>query len=89
LKEIKKGTEAQNKKKAKSGVPPIKVLGWKEKPKYDQSLHSLVWSTLAESEGEKFINYEARLLSRTGYVSAILVCSESDYEIVKPNMKSH
>ncbi len=87
LKSYKEGTERQNKINAKSGIPPLNILGWKEEPKYDVGLHSLVWSTLLESEGSKIINYEARILSRTGYVSAILVCSESDYESVKPNMK--
>ncbi|KNY25979.1 DUF2167 domain-containing protein [Pseudobacteroides cellulosolvens] len=87
LESYKEGTKAQNKINAKSGIPPLNVLGWREEPKYDEGLHSLVWSTLLESKGSKIINYEARILSRTGYVSAILVCSESDYDSVKPNMK--
>lgn len=43
-------------------------------PFYNEATHNLTWSMLAEDGNkEKLINYNVRLLTRQGYISAILV----------------
>ena len=54
---------------------------WDVPPFYDNDLHSLSWSLLAhDNQNNGVINYNVRLLSREGYISAILV---SDPENLK------
>jgi uncharacterized membrane-anchored protein len=71
------GTEEQNKTREEKGYPLLEVNGWNQPPAYDENTHNLVWALELESEGEKIINYNTRVLSRNGYVSAILV-SDAD-----------
>jgi uncharacterized membrane-anchored protein len=72
LESYKKGTEEQNK-----DVGPENQLfidRWDVAPFYDNALHSLSWSLLAHDyQNNSVINYNVRLLSRKGYISAILV----------------
>jgi len=50
------------------------VDGWDVPPFYDNAQHSLSWSLLAHDyDNEKIINYNMRILTREGYISAILV----------------
>src|SRR5215470_7270454 len=43
LENLKEGTEESNKDRRSRGLPEIDVLGWVEAPKYDPSVHRLVW----------------------------------------------
>lgn len=72
LESYKEGTEEGNKKLAKENQ--MTVEGWLVPPAYNESLHSLTWSLLAHDyQDNKFVNYNIRLLTRVGYISAILV----------------
>lgn len=72
LKSYKEGTEAANKETTEENH--LFVDGWDVPPTYDDNLHSLKWSLLAHDiNNETLINYNVRLLTREGYVSAILV----------------
>jgi len=88
LKNIIRGTEAANKIRKSKGQPPVYVIGWDEKPHYDPISHNLVWSILGESEGEKIINYNTRLLGRKGYISATLVVKPDTFVLAKPQLAS-
>ncbi|WNR42933.1 DUF2167 domain-containing protein [Paenibacillus roseipurpureus] len=73
LDSYRKGTENQN-----SHLPidrQLEVTGWDVKPFYDEKLHSLTWSLAAREKqsGHELVNYDERILTRTGYISAILV----------------
>ncbi|MEI7024646.1 DUF2167 domain-containing protein [Paenibacillus sp. y28] len=77
LKSYKEGTEEHN--KTLSEADQIHVVGWDVEPFYDSQTHNLSWSMLAEySDKTKLINYNVRLLTRTGYVSVILA-SDPDH----------
>ncbi|MCM3631089.1 DUF2167 domain-containing protein [Paenibacillus glycanilyticus] len=55
------------------------VEDWDVAPFYDDKMHSLAWSLLAHDATEaKLINYNVRVLSRQGVVSAVLV-SDPEY----------
>lgn len=88
LESIKMGTEEANKIRKRKGQPPVYVIGWDEKPHYDPISHNLVWSILGESEGEKVINYNTRLLGRRGYISVTLVVEPATFSLVNPQVES-
>jgi uncharacterized membrane-anchored protein len=81
LQNIKDGTEAGNKDRAERGFPALDVVGWVEKPAYDESTHRLVWSILAKERGGASqgatINYNTYALGRQGYFELNLVTSEN------------
>jgi len=73
LQSIKAGNEAGNKERRRNGVPPLKLIGWEQEPRYDEATHNLEWAIRFESEGQPLLNYNTRLLGRKGYMSVILV----------------
>ncbi|WP_282936488.1 DUF2167 domain-containing protein [Paenibacillus sp. RC67] len=82
LKSYKKGTEEANKDKQPG--ERLYVTGWDVEPFYDEKTHNLTWSMLAEDDNkEQLLNYNVRLLTRKGYVSAILVSDPKHREADK------
>jgi uncharacterized membrane-anchored protein len=81
LQNIKDGTEASNKDRTERGFPALEVVGWVEKPAYDETTHRLVWSMLAKESGNAAqvatINYNTYALGREGYFELNLVTAES------------
>jgi uncharacterized membrane-anchored protein len=73
LDSVREGTEAANEERKKMGSDPIEIVGWFEKPHYDSNSHNLVWAIEGKSKEGGVVNYDLRLLSRRGYVSAKLV----------------
>jgi uncharacterized membrane-anchored protein len=81
LQSIKDGTAASNEERAKQGIPALNVVGWAEKPVYDETTHRLIWSVLARSEGAPAeegatINYNTYALGREGYFELNLITNE-------------
>jgi uncharacterized membrane-anchored protein len=82
LKSYQKGTEEANKDKQPG--ERLYVTGWDVEPFYDDKTHNLTWSMLAEDDNkEQLLNYNVRLLTRQGYVSAILVSDPEHREADK------
>jgi uncharacterized membrane-anchored protein len=82
LQSIKDGTEAGNEERAKQGIPALDVVGWAEKPFYDETTHRLIWSILARSRGAPSaegatINYNTYALGREGYFELNLITTEN------------
>jgi uncharacterized membrane-anchored protein len=80
LRNIKDGTEEDNKDRAARGFRELEVLGWAEKPTYDAATHRLVWALLSKHKGEpdseeKGVNYNTYALGRDGYFSLNLLTS--------------
>jgi len=72
LQSYKDGTEEVNKELKPEDR--LTVDKWDIEPFYDNSVHSLSWSLLLRDvQNNPIINYNIRLLTREGYVSAILV----------------
>ncbi|MEY9977608.1 DUF2167 domain-containing protein [Lysinibacillus sp. RC79] len=79
LESYKKGTEEMN--KDLSPENQLFVDKWDIAPFYDNALHSLSWSLLAhDNQNNGVINYNVRLLSREGYISAILVSAPANLQ---------
>jgi len=84
LDSYRKGTEAQNKYRAESGLPLIHVVGWQTPPRYNPETHNLEWAIRGESEGEEILNYDTRLLGRRGVMSVKLIVSPEELNTTLP-----
>jgi uncharacterized membrane-anchored protein len=73
LKAIQKGNEAANRARAKRGWAPLNITGWEQLPRYNPETHNLEWAIRAESEGSPVINWNTRLLGRSGVMKVTLV----------------
>ncbi len=88
LDSIRQGTEVANKERAKRGWAPVEVLGWKYQPFYDPATKRLEWAIDGQSGNDKVINYNTRILARTGVTSAVLVADPSILQTAVPEFKS-
>jgi uncharacterized membrane-anchored protein len=74
LEGVRSGTEQANKVRRKKGFPTVEVVGWFERPFYNQHTNNLVWAIEGRDEGgERIVNYNTRLLGRSGFMSVTLV----------------
>ena len=82
LKSVKQGTEQSNEERRKNGWDTLTLMGWKTKPQYDPTFKSLTWSFVARSDTshEDVVNYNARLLGRTGVMSAVVVADPAQLD---------
>jgi len=82
LKSYKDGTDAANEERPVE--EQLYVVDWHTAPYYDEEDRTLVWALLAKDyAGNSIINYNVRILTRQGYVSALLVTDEEtlDHDI--------
>lgn len=89
LEQMKAGTEEGNKERAQLGIPAMELVGWVQKPTYDDKTHRLLWSVEskdkdAPANSEHGINYNTYVLGREGYISLNLVTDMSTVEHDKP-----
>ncbi|HEY4221981.1 MAG TPA: DUF2167 domain-containing protein [Myxococcota bacterium] len=78
LKSIKEGTDNDNAERQKAGLPPLNILGWEQKPAYNEQAHALEWCVRAESGGTPSYNFNTRLLGRRGVVAVTLMFGGSN-----------
>jgi uncharacterized membrane-anchored protein len=88
LASIKKGTEEGNKERRRRGWPTMTILGWEQKPRYNELTHNLEWAIRGESEGNPVINYNTRLLGRGGVMRVTLVTDPSTLTPTLPKFKN-
>ena len=89
LQSIRDNTEKANAERRKQGVPELDILGWVEKPHYDNIHHRLIWSILAKEKGAQapdtnIINYKMLALGRQGYISLVMVTDAAVIQARKP-----
>lgn len=86
---IRRGTEQSNKARKKQGFPTLEVLGWYENPSYDRRTNNLVWALEGRDEGgESFVNYNTRLLGRSGFMSVTLVTDSHTLTMDKASVEA-
>ena len=88
LDSIKNGTEEGNKERRRRGWPTLKILGWEQKPRYNETTHNLEWAIRAESDGSPVINYNTRMLGRGGVMRVTLVTDPSELAPTLPKFKN-
>lgn len=87
LESIKKGTEAGNEERRRRGWPIMTILGWEQKPRYNEITHNLEWAIRGESEADLVINYNTRLLGRSGVMRVTLVTDPTTLSPTLPKFK--
>jgi len=88
LESLKAGTENANKERQRRGWPSLTILGWEQKPHYDERTHNLEWAIRGESEGNPLINYNTRVLGRGGVVRVTLVTDPPALSSTLPKFKT-
>jgi uncharacterized membrane-anchored protein len=68
---------ADNQQRKAAGYPAMTLVGWAQPPSYDKASHSLIWAREVAIEGDAVnsLNYDVRLLGRTGVLSLNMVSS--------------
>jgi uncharacterized membrane-anchored protein len=87
LRSIREGTEDANKERKRRGWPTMKVVGWQQEPAYNEATHNLEWAVIGESEGDRVINYNTRILGRRGVMEVKLVVGSDELEANLPAYK--
>jgi uncharacterized membrane-anchored protein len=87
LEVIKRGTAEANKTRVKAGNPPIEVVGWDVRPKYDETTHNLEWAIRGVCEGQPILNYNTRLLGRKGVMETVLIVEPDNLAETLPTMR--
>jgi uncharacterized membrane-anchored protein len=61
-------TRADNKARQRDGYPVVDLIGWAQPPHYDRATHKLYWAKELQfgSEPERTLNYNIRVLGRSG-----------------------
>lgn len=88
LKSIRDATEQANEERRRRGWATMEILGWERPPAYNATTNNLTWAIRGRSEGELVVNYNTRLLGRTGVMSANLVVSPAKLASVLPEFES-
>ena len=84
LESIREGEEEYNEERKKLGFNAIHAAGWDEEPHYDKQKHELIWGLLVEASDGGSINYNTRILGRTGFVSLNLLTDKQHLAQYKP-----
>jgi uncharacterized membrane-anchored protein len=58
----------------------LDLVGWQTEPAYEDTSHHLIWALLVRSGGQESINYNTKILGRTGYMSATLVVNPKKFD---------
>lgn len=85
LTSIKEGTEEANDMRRESGIDPVTVRGWEEKPHYDKDSNKVVWAISADEGKDIIVNYNTLALGRHGYMSMNLVAGLNQLSELKPH----
>ena len=88
LEAIKRGTEVSNKERQRRGWSTMTILGWEQKPRYNETTHNLEWAIRGESDGKPVVNHNTRLLGRGGVMRVTLVADPSILASIVPEYRN-
>lgn len=89
LSDMKEQTQSQNEERKKAGYDAIELVGWAAPPRYDAQGKKLYWARellIAGNSGHT-LNYDIRVLGRTGYLSLNAIAAMSDLPKVESGMQ--
>ncbi len=89
LKDMQQATLDDNAERRKAGYPEMRLIGWAEPPRYDQANQKLYWARELAASGadQHTLNYDIRVLGRTGYLSLNAVAGMNDIATVRAGMQ--
>ena len=85
---IKEGTESDNAQREAQGFPPLILIGWEEKPHYDEQAHKVMWAISSKGKESDGVNYNTLGLGRYGYMSMNMVGELRDLPQLKPHVQT-
>lgn len=90
LETVRNGTEAGNEMRRQKGWSTMSIVGWRFTPQYDQQTKLLEWAFLAKNDQDNsdVINYNTRLLGRTGVMEVVLVSSPAILDTAVATLKT-
>jgi uncharacterized membrane-anchored protein len=77
---LRQGNDLANEERLRRGWAPLDLVGWQVPPAYEDATHHLIWALRVRSEGQETINYNTRILGRTGVMSANLIVGPDKFE---------
>jgi uncharacterized membrane-anchored protein len=87
LKTFRDSIPAGNAERARLGSPQINMINWSDTPFYDTETNNLTWGlSIGFSDGDT-INYEIRMLGRSGVMSASLVATPEEIDLAVKSSK--
>ena len=89
LKDMQEATTDGNADRKKAGYSEMSLVGWAEPPRYDATEKKLYWAReLSFSDADQHtLNYDIRVLGRTGYLSLNAVAGMNDIATVRAGMQ--
>jgi uncharacterized membrane-anchored protein len=89
LADMKEGTQSQNAERKKAGYPAMQLVGWAAPPRYDAQGKKLYWARELSVDGNSMhtLNYDIRVLGRTGYLSLNAIAAMNDLPAVQSGMQ--
>jgi uncharacterized membrane-anchored protein len=84
LDSIREGEDDYNDERKKLGFSAIHADGWDEQPHYDKQKHQLIWGLIIRDDEGASINYNTRILGRSGFVSLNLLTDKQHLAEYKP-----
>ena len=89
LRQKQEGQEAGNRERREMGLDELYVKGWAREPFYNDQTNNLEWALLLEDQtGAQTVNYNSKLLGRSGFMDAVLVCDPEQLETVLPQFQN-
>ena len=89
LKSIRAGNEQANEWRSERGFPTMAIVGWEQKPSYNDLTHNLEWAIQGKDEAGITINHNTRLLGRKGVMKVNLVAGSQGYSTVLPTYREN
>lgn len=89
LKGHQEGQEASNEYRKEQGLGALHVLGWALPPRFNDQTKNLEWALrIGSDSGNESINYNTRLLGRSGVMEIELVCSPDEMQTLLPQYQA-
>lgn len=87
---VKEGTKQGNEERKRRGWSTMSIIGWRFKPHYDRDSKLLEWAFVGrnDSTGSDVINYNTRLLGRSGVMQVVLVADPRILDTAAATLKT-
>ena len=88
LKEMQEDTRGANEEREKAGYGTVELVGWADRPRYDATSNKIYWAKRLKFSGspQDTVNYDVRVLGRSGYLSLNAVAGVDQLEMIKAEM---
>lgn len=88
LKTMQADADKQAQEQRDAGFPGLRIVGWAQKPYYDAVNKKLYWakSVQFDKQSHLILNYDVRILGRTGYVNIKIVDDVSQLPSINSRM---